>query len=388
MTVVVDQRDHDATDTNKKDKKKDKKMKKRHKSADDEDEDHVDKIEPSVKEKEEEEVEEPDASQPKRRRKRKRKKNEDVVDDKNNNNNNKNRDDAGDGQAHDGDSSVHEKDDPPSSSSDPKERELDRTVYVEGIPFSCTEEDVRAFFATHGALRNLVDVRLPVWQDSGRLRGYGHIVFATVQDQQKALGMNQKYYLQQRYISIQPAQAPKPLSVGGDDDNNNNGLANPTSNNNNNNPSRTLILNNLAYTATEEDIRLVMEPLLVTGAGAILEGGIRVVRHSQSGRSKGFAYVEFVQQGDAIQVYEQQQRCPISICGRPCRMDYDHGRIRGSFRTADRKLWHKEYKHNNNNQQQKQQQQKQQRPASYKHGHNKDRAATNDHKASKRARSS
>jgi hypothetical protein len=37
----------------------------------------------------------------------------------------------------------------------------------------------------------------------------------------------------------------------------------------------------------------------------------------------------------------------IQIKGRHCRLDYDHGRVRGSFRTADRKLWQKEYGSNN-----------------------------------------
>ena len=232
-----------------------------------------------------------------------------------------------------------------------KTLEVNRTIYLEGIPFSCTQDDVCDFFAQHGlTAEQLSDVRLPVWQDSGRLRGYGHIVFSTVETQQKALQLNGKY-LGQRFLTIQPAQAPKSTYDGvGGPSGNDSLIIDPTVN-----PSRTLILNNLSYTATEDDIRLVMEPY-----GTIADGGIRVVRHSQTGRSKGFAYVEYVQQDDAIRVMKyycsslQNNNSKgnntttttrgFVIGSRSCRMDYDHGRVRGSFRTADRKLWHKEYK--------------------------------------------
>lgn len=42
------------------------------------------------------------------------------------------------------------------------------TVYVEGLPFTATEEDVIKFFSTCGTVRS---VRLPRWHDSGKLRG-------------------------------------------------------------------------------------------------------------------------------------------------------------------------------------------------------------------------
>jgi len=48
------------------------------------------------------------------------------------------------------------------------------TVYIEGVPYEATEKEVRAFFANCGMIKSL---RLPTWQDTGRLRGYGHVEF-------------------------------------------------------------------------------------------------------------------------------------------------------------------------------------------------------------------
>ncbi len=37
---------------------------------------------------------------------------------------------------------------------------LDHTVYVEGIPFDCSEEDVKEFFSSHGC-EDVIQMRLP-----------------------------------------------------------------------------------------------------------------------------------------------------------------------------------------------------------------------------------
>ena len=42
----------------------------------------------------------------------------------------------------------------------------DRTVYVQGLPFTSTEEDISLFFKNVG---QIVSIRLPKWHDSGGL---------------------------------------------------------------------------------------------------------------------------------------------------------------------------------------------------------------------------
>jgi nucleolin len=247
----------------------------------------------------------------KRRRKRKRKKKAAVDDEEDDNA--KGDDDAAE--------KVHTNVDGDKK----KATELDRTVFVEGIPFSCTQDDVKTFFVSNG-VDDIEDIRLPRWPDSGRLRGYGHVVFESDTSREKAIKELNGKHLQNRYLNIQAAKQRSVTSA-----------ATPsTTAEPNNNPSKTIMLNNLSYEAEEVDIVKVLERY-----GTIVDGGVRVVRHSQTGRSKGFAYVEFDNLNAAMRVVSDANK--IEIQSRRCRVEYDHGRVKGSFRTADHKLWHKEY---------------------------------------------
>lgn len=73
------------------------------------------------------------------------------------------------------------------SSSNPYVNE--RTVYVEGLPFSATEEQISQFFSECGPTKS---IRLPRWHDSGRLRGYGHVEFNDSEAAQKAFELDGK----------------------------------------------------------------------------------------------------------------------------------------------------------------------------------------------------
>lgn len=207
-----------------------------------------------------------------------------------------------------------------------KTNQVDRTVFVEGIPYVCSEQDVRDFFIGHG-VEDIEDLRLPVWQDSGRLRGYGHVVFASQESQQKAIQELSGKYLKNRYLSVKPAAAPK----GPEDSTKEHHRPAESLK-----PSKTIMLQNLSYEATEEDIQPVLEHF-----GKTVSGGIRVVRHSSTQRSKGFAYVEFESIESATAAFECKQA--IAVQGRPCRVDYDHGRMKGSYRAASGHLWEKEF---------------------------------------------
>lgn len=74
-----------------------------------------------------------------------------------------------------------------------------RTVYLEGLPFDASEDDVRAFFGdVGGSIRAL---RLPRWHDSGRLRGYGHVEFADENAATRALELNGNVIAWHSYIT-------------------------------------------------------------------------------------------------------------------------------------------------------------------------------------------
>lgn len=96
----------------------------------------------------------------------------------------------------------------------------DCTVYVEGIPYTCTENDLREFFRSCGTV---LDVRMPRfafqplftasfssemsrYQDSGKPMGYAHIEFATAAASAAAVAKSGEY-MGKRYVTVQPASA-------------------------------------------------------------------------------------------------------------------------------------------------------------------------------------
>ena len=62
-----------------------------------------------------------------------------------------------------------------------------RTIYVEGLPYTSNESEVRSYFSECGIIKS---VRLPVWHDTGRLRGYGHVEFSNEAGAKKAFDLD------------------------------------------------------------------------------------------------------------------------------------------------------------------------------------------------------
>jgi nucleolin len=65
----------------------------------------------------------------------------------------------------------------------------DRTIYMEGLPFTSNEDEVKSVFASCG---KILQIRLPRWHDSTRLLGYGHILFSNASAAKKALELDGK----------------------------------------------------------------------------------------------------------------------------------------------------------------------------------------------------
>lgn len=197
----------------------------------------------------------------------------------------------------------------------------DYTVYVEGLPYDCKEESLKDFFAFHGC-NDVIQLRLPKWQDSGRLRGYGHIVFSTRQSRERALCTVHGKHLNNRYISI---QAPK-------------SKVNTTSNKPRKQPKGcvTIYISNIPYDALEDDVAMTLRSF-----GKIIQGGVRIARNYTSGHSKGFAYVTFKNPEGAYMAVEKASKGDVVIGTRTCYIDYDEGIMRNSYKTKEGQLWKK-----------------------------------------------
>ena len=218
-----------------------------------------------------------------------------------------------------------------------KDTTVENTVYVEGIPFESNADAVQQFFLDKGSIpeADILELRLPTWQDTGRLRGYGHVTFATLTSKEAALALSGEYFTNsKRYLTIQPAKAPK--SAG-------NSKAYPDVDPFAPPPKdcKTIFVHNLPYQATEDEIAQVFSHY-----GSIVPdatSGVRIARHSGLNRqSKGFCYIDYdtPEQAQAAVCASQN----IHVGGRLVRVDYDTGRMKGSFKTSSGRLWTKEQK--------------------------------------------
>jgi nucleolin len=206
---------------------------------------------------------------------------------------------------------------------------VDCTVYVEGIPFDATTVQVKDFFASNG-VQDVVELRLPTWQDSGRLRGYGHVVFESAVSYEKALKLSGEY-LDRRYLTIQPAKARNDASSS-NNHSREEGVEPPKD-------CKTIFCHNLPYSATEDDVTTVFGEF-----GSIESSGVRIARNSVNRQSKGFAYIDFQSSSDAQAAVQACSEQRVTVGGRLVRVDYDTGRMKGSFKTESGKLWTKQVK--------------------------------------------
>ncbi|KAG7365772.1 RNA-binding region RNP-1 containing protein [Nitzschia inconspicua] len=215
---------------------------------------------------------------------------------------------------------------------------VSNTIFVEGIPFDATRDDLEGFFLSKLKADDIVEMRLPTWQDTGRLRGFGHVRFASTDAYQKALALSGQH-LGNRYLTIQPAKEIAGTSGSGARSNNTLSLEPPEG-------CHTLFVNNLPYSATAQEIADAFNRLVSTSKMQVplQESSVRIARNSVTRQSKGFAYVDFDSMDVLKRVAKATAQKPLLVGGRQLRLDYDTGRIKGSYRTESGRLWTKEQK--------------------------------------------
>eukprot|EP00903_Cladosiphon_okamuranus_P020342 g18662.t1 len=185
------------------------------------------------------------------------------------------------------------------------------TVYVEGIPWTCDESDVREFFKGCG---KITDVRMPRWNDSGRPRGYAHVAFAGTGGARAAFGRDGRY-LNGRYLTVQAPQEPATEKAR-------------RANRKAEQPAgcKTVFVKNLPYDADEAGVNEAL-----SGCGRIVSVRLAVWNHTQ--KLKGFGYVEFASERGAESCVRKQES--LSVGGRPLVVDFETGAPKGSFRRQD-----------------------------------------------------
>ncbi|KAM6963244.1 nucleolin [Aplochiton taeniatus] len=175
-----------------------------------------------------------------------------------------------------------------SSQEGKKERDA-RTLFVKNLPFSATADELREVFA------DAVEIRVPPGQN-GTNRGIAYIEFKTEAIAEKMLEESQGADVQGRSIMVdftgdksqKGGRAPAAAAGGG--------------------ASKTLVVNNLSYSATEDSLQSTFEKAV----------SIRVPQ--KDGRAKGFAFIEFESAEEAKDALENLNNTEIE--GRTIRLEF------------------------------------------------------------------
>lgn len=188
------------------------------------------------------------------------------------------------------------------------------TIYVEGISYDASEEDLESHFES--ICNNIKEIRMPRWQDSGKPRGYAHMDFNTVEETHKALKLNGSEMLG-RYLKVAVANDRRKIKNVG---------ARPKG-------CKTIFVKNLPYDVTEDDVKKVFRIF-----GTV--NYVRLPRWNHTGRLKGIGYVEFKREDSAEIAIKK--RGDIHVGGRQVLVDYDDGDgPKQSFKTKDGRKWTK-----------------------------------------------
>ncbi|XP_054241855.1 nucleolin [Indicator indicator] len=167
-----------------------------------------------------------------------------------------------------------------------KERDA-RTLFVKNLPYRITEDEIREVF------ENAVEVRM-VMNKEGNSKGMAYIEFKSEAEANKALEEKQGTEVDGRAMVIDYTgeKSHQEHQKGGGD-----------------RESKTLIVNNLSYSASEETLQE-----LFTKASSIK------VPQTNQGRSKGYAFVEFPTTEDAKAALNSHNNTEIE--GRVIRLEF------------------------------------------------------------------
>ncbi|KAH7281836.1 hypothetical protein KP509_36G065800 [Ceratopteris richardii] len=173
-----------------------------------------------------------------------------------------------------------------------------RTVYVGGIPYYSSEDDIRSFFSDCGTIS---EVNLKTFRDSGKFCGIALLTFKTSGAAQRALALDGSN-MGDRFLKIQPSAA-KPKET-------------PKKEVHIDPPKKTqgylrAYIGNLSWSVTEEDIRNFFK-------GCRIEN-VRFSEDKVTGDFRGFGHVDFADDESLELALKQNQEILLE---RPMKVAY------------------------------------------------------------------
>ncbi|WOL16277.1 28 kDa ribonucleoprotein, chloroplastic [Canna indica] len=167
----------------------------------------------------------------------------------------------------------------------------DKKVYVGGIPYYSTEDDIRSFFEGCGTI---AEVDCMLFPESGKFRGIAILTFKTEAAAKRALALDGAD-MGGFYLKIQPYKSNRtqkqdfaPEVVEG---------------------YNRIYVGNLSWDITEDDLRKFFSVCKVSS--------IRFGTDKTTGEFKGYAHVDFTDSGSLNAALKLDQQL---VCGRPVRI--------------------------------------------------------------------
>jgi len=88
-------------------------------------------------------------------------------------------------------------------------------IYVGGLPYSATEQELNSLFAAHG---NVESARVITDKFTGQSRGFGFVEMASGEDASKAISALNGTQMGGRTLTVNEAKPQEPRSGGGGGD--------------------------------------------------------------------------------------------------------------------------------------------------------------------------
>lgn len=85
-------------------------------------------------------------------------------------------------------------------------------IYVGGLPYSATEEQLNELFAAHGTVES---ARVITDKFTGQSRGFGFVEMASAEDAQKAIAALNGTQMGGRTLTVNEARPQEPRTGGG-----------------------------------------------------------------------------------------------------------------------------------------------------------------------------
>ena len=175
------------------------------------------------------------------------------------------------------------------------------SMYVGNLDFSVTASDLLTFCEQELGAGIAKDVRVSFDRETGRSKGFAHIEFSSVDDVSNAISALSGKMLAGRPLRVDIAQSKSSLNSGAGGERPPRRESNFTPRTSSPSAQNSVFLGNLAWNMDEQSIREMVTDYMGDANSFV---NVRLAVDRETGRSKGFAHIDFVDAESATKAVE------------------------------------------------------------------------------------